>query len=225
MAFKTFDRDHEAVNGEDYLRADYSLPCGTSLHIFFQFYAALMILVSRPAGRESGHVHLAASLVFSLASISEGLRVLAVFVKSFCLIGMVFRQLRLLSLRLNYSDRFVVAAKVYPVGIPILYAVILWKNRELLNPRIHTKPVGADEAATRGDPTKGDGNPSATRSIMPKGQTKQYSPEELQMLEEKVKARKKHPELVPSMFLWKDFGEIGKGSRENVSFSRRRTRL
>ncbi|CAN0468807.1 unnamed protein product, partial [Laminaria digitata] len=39
------------------------------------------------------------------------------------------------------------------------------------------------------------------------GQTKNaYSFEQLQELDEKVKARRVNPELVPSMFLWKDFG-------------------
>ncbi|CAM9826802.1 unnamed protein product, partial [Laminaria digitata] len=40
---------------------------------------------------------------------------------------------------------------VYPVGIPVLYALILWKDRELLNPRIHVEPDEADEAATTAD--------------------------------------------------------------------------
>ncbi|CAN0521565.1 unnamed protein product, partial [Laminaria digitata] len=69
VAFKTLACDDDVVEGENCLRADYSISCETSLHIFFQFYAALMILVC-------------------------------------------------------------------PIGIPVLYAVILWKNRELLNPRI-----------------------------------------------------------------------------------------
>ena len=37
------------MKGESYLRADYSISCDTSLNLFFKFYAALMILVSRPA--------------------------------------------------------------------------------------------------------------------------------------------------------------------------------
>lgn len=48
-------------------------------------------------------------------------------------------------------------------------------------------------------------------SAKPKGEAKKYSPGALRELEEKVEARRKHPELVPSMFLWKDFGEICKG--------------
>ena len=100
--------------------------------------------------------------------------------------------------------------QVYPVGIPVLYAVILWKNRELLNPRIHVEPDSAGEAAMESDPAPatGDEIPSATLATASKGVTKKiYTFEELQELEEKVEARKVNPELVPSMFLWKDFGE------------------
>lgn len=92
---------------------------------------------------------------------------------------------------------------MYPIGIPALYATILWQNRELLNPRIHShaKPDPDDgplEAEIGADPV----------STTSKGQTKKgYSAEELQELEDKVEARKVHPDLVPSMFLWKDFGK------------------
>ncbi|CAM9376759.1 unnamed protein product, partial [Laminaria digitata] len=75
---------------------------------------------------------------------------------------------------------------VYPVGIPALYAAILWKNRELLNPRVNTvvasEPGEIDEAAPREELTKGA------------------------EFKERVNARREHPDLVPSMFLWKDFG-------------------
>lgn len=47
-AFKTFDCDEDAVSGESYLRADYSLSCETDLHMSLMVYAGLMILVSRP---------------------------------------------------------------------------------------------------------------------------------------------------------------------------------
>lgn len=49
MVFKTFVCDHEVSAGDSYLRADYSLSCGTHLHVFFEAYATLMILVSKPA--------------------------------------------------------------------------------------------------------------------------------------------------------------------------------
>ena len=102
---------------------------------------------------------------------------------------------------------------MYPIGIPALYASILWKNRELLNPRIQygakVVPYGPDEA-----PTSSDGDADISPSDMAlctrgKGvQTKNgYSRQELHELEELVEARRVHPELVPSMFLWKDFGE------------------
>ncbi|CAN0574173.1 unnamed protein product [Laminaria digitata] len=48
-AFKTFACDEDVVEGESYLRADYSISCETSAHVFFQVYAGLMILVSGPA--------------------------------------------------------------------------------------------------------------------------------------------------------------------------------
>lgn len=108
---------------------------------------------------------------------------------------------------------------MYPIGIPALYATTLWKNRELLNPGIHsitdstTVPSdGADEAATRAfyDPARADDDiPPAILGKPPrKGQTKKrYSLQEMQELEAKVEARREHPKLAPSMFLWKDFGE------------------
>lgn len=116
---------------------------------------------------------------------------------------------------------FAAAPKVYPVGIPVLYAVILWENRELLNPRIRTEPDGAVEASSRAGQVGEDDNPAATPSTNSKSQTKTYSPEELQELEEKVQARRVNPELVPSMFLWKDFGERCKGNRclKTVTFN------
>ncbi|CAM9956616.1 unnamed protein product, partial [Laminaria digitata] len=134
VVFKTFACDDKAVEGENYLRADYSISCDTDLHLLFKVYSGLMIAV-------------------------------------------------------------------YPVGIPFLYAVILWKNRELLNPRIvrcKSDPDSADESTT---------DSSAVLCTASNLKTKtEFSQQELQELEERVQARKEHPELVPSMFLWKDFG-------------------
>lgn len=45
-AFKTFACDNDVGEGQSYLRADYSLSCQSDLHIFFQAYAGVMILVS-----------------------------------------------------------------------------------------------------------------------------------------------------------------------------------
>ena len=45
LALQTFDCDDAVGDGRSYLRADYSLSCGSKLHIFFKVYAVLMILV------------------------------------------------------------------------------------------------------------------------------------------------------------------------------------
>ena len=100
---------------------------------------------------------------------------------------------------------------MYPVGIPALYAYILWKNRHLLNPRIYTDDDTAP-GVTRADSASGDENPAAVLCVKAKGQAKKrLSLEEMEELEEKVQARRENPELVPSMFLWKDFGETLQG--------------
>ncbi|CAM9233149.1 unnamed protein product, partial [Laminaria digitata] len=44
---------------------------------------------------------------------------------------------------------------VYPIGIPALYAAILWSKRELLNPRMHTA-VKSESDATDGAATTAD---------------------------------------------------------------------
>lgn len=113
------------------------------------------------------------------------------------------------------SHHVFIAAQVYPVGIPVLYAVILWQNRELLNPRTHTTPGGVDGTATIADTADGDATPSSSiRSVMSTGKAHVLPcSQEMQELAEKVNARREHPELVPSMFLWKDFGETDKGMR------------
>ncbi|CAN0092578.1 unnamed protein product, partial [Laminaria digitata] len=45
VVFKTFACDSKAVEGESYLRADYSISCTSNLYMFFEVYAGLMILV------------------------------------------------------------------------------------------------------------------------------------------------------------------------------------
>ncbi|CAM9831277.1 unnamed protein product [Scytosiphon promiscuus] len=77
---------------------------------------------------------------------------------------------------------------VYPIGIPLLYACILWKNRMALNPRVR-------------DTT--DSTSGVSRLPMVRGFAANESAEEL---EERLEMRKRNPDLVPSMFLWKDFG-------------------
>lgn len=104
------------------------------------------------------------------------------------------------------------AVKVYPIGIPALYSVVLWRKRELLNPRIYS--VGKEESDTSNNDiagtgcVKGNDAPPPILLTASNGQTKAYwSPEELKELNERVNARTHHPELVPFMFLWRDFGE------------------
>lgn len=50
-AFKTFPCDNEAVEGESYLRADYSLSCNAERHLWYKVYAGIMIVVSAQVGR------------------------------------------------------------------------------------------------------------------------------------------------------------------------------
>lgn len=104
---------------------------------------------------------------------------------------------------------------MYPIGIPVLYSVFLWKHRELLNPRVYvdakSEANDAGEESTRARLARGDDTQSATLLAPSNLQhTKYLFLLELQQLEERVEARKEHPELVPFMFLWKDFGEACK---------------
>lgn len=97
---------------------------------------------------------------------------------------------------------------MYPVGIPVLYAVILWRKRHLLNPRIQVEPDEADEAATRADLRGRNEVLSRTLAASSKGQPKNRCRHlELQEWEKQVSARSANPSLVSSKFLWKDFGE------------------
>lgn len=45
VVFKTFACDDQAVEGESYLRADYSLSCNTVTHTWYKVYAGVMIVV------------------------------------------------------------------------------------------------------------------------------------------------------------------------------------
>lgn len=84
---------------------------------------------------------------------------------------------------------------MYPVGIPLLYAFILWKNRHSLNPRVRAD-ANADEGISPGP----DLSSSWTKHYY-------FDKESATELHEKLEKRRENPELVPSMFLWKDFGE------------------
>lgn len=118
--------------------------------------------------------------------------------------------------RPNLAQHFVnlsnAVAKVYPFGIPALYAAILWRNRELLNPRLKVIVVEALPPHADGTEESSGAQFSAFRPASNYGQTGDDAPPappqiDLQEFKERVKARKEHPELAPSMFLWRDFGE------------------
>lgn len=49
VVFKTFSCDTEAVDGESFLRADYSISCKTTAHKWFKAYAGIMIVVRKPS--------------------------------------------------------------------------------------------------------------------------------------------------------------------------------
>lgn len=108
--------------------------------------------------------------------------------------------------------RCLAALKVYPLGIPVMYAAILWRKRDLLNPRIHavamSEPDQSEETAITAQSGGEAGVFSREFGTASKGQAKtDLSPQELKELEERVNARMEHPELTPSLFLWRDFGE------------------
>ena len=45
VVFKTFGCDNSVVEGESYLRADYSISCQTATHTLYKVYAGFMLLV------------------------------------------------------------------------------------------------------------------------------------------------------------------------------------
>lgn len=47
MVFKTFACDESVVEGESYLRADYSLSCKSKVHQFYVVYSSVMLVVSK----------------------------------------------------------------------------------------------------------------------------------------------------------------------------------
>eukprot|EP00752_Nemacystus_decipiens_P008150 g7289.t1 len=128
VVFQIFACDEEAVEGESYLRADYSLSCDAKRRMWYKVYAGVMILV-------------------------------------------------------------------YPIGIPLMYAYILWTNRESLNPKTQPDGGAVDPQASR--------RPRRALSRMDNTHTAKESPAELK---ERLRKRSLNPDLLPSMFLWKDFG-------------------
>ena len=95
---------------------------------------------------------------------------------------------------------------MYPIGIPLLYAFILWKNRQLLNPRL-AAAARAERGQSVEDGKEDDQETEGVDQSNTSGQRRKHlSPLEEGELEKMVKLRRTNPELVPSMFLWKDFG-------------------
>lgn len=83
--------------------------------------------------------------------------------------------------------------QLYPIGIPVLYALILWKNRHSLNPRVQPN---VDEDSGGGKVPK---------------EAQQTASETLGA---KLVKRSKNPDLMSSMFLWKDFSETSLHCRQ-----------
>ena len=81
----------------------------------------------------------------------------------------------------------------------------------MINPRIYAgaklEANDVNEESTRALSARGGGTQSATSNVQ---HAKYWYLLEVRKLEERVEARKEHPELVPFMFLWKDLGEACK---------------
>ena len=96
---------------------------------------------------------------------------------------------------------------MYPIGVPLLYAFILWKNRHLLNPTL-AAAARAEQGRQAEEGKESDEETEGVDQSNTDGQRRKHlSPLEEEELEKMVKLRRTNPELVPSMFLWKDFGE------------------
>lgn len=100
---------------------------------------------------------------------------------------------------------------MYPVGIPALYAYILWSHRSELNPVLSQSKL-AEAKADEGGHESFDSGVKRTLD-------RAALWEEEEMLRQKVLARKQNPDLVPSMFLWKDFGEYRQARVQTLSSS------
>ena len=92
---------------------------------------------------------------------------------------------------------------MYPIGIPLLYAYILWRNRESLNPCAQTPDTSSRSRLS-----------ISTRSEYPVRESQAA-------LEERIEKRRQNPDLVPSMFLWKDFGESEKNHKARTELGLR----
>lgn len=101
--------------------------------------------------------------------------------------------------------------KVYPVGIPLLYFFILWTKRESLNPTLQAQTRRDAEVAamphTTAEELPEDDVRATSQPDSIAGMHVRQGSEEAKAIEERIRQRRKNPDLVPSMFLWKDFGE------------------
>ena len=107
-------------------------------------------------------------------------------------------------LRLTYPSR---VTQVYAIGIPLLYAFILWTKRHLLNPALAAAARVEQEQQTKEGKEDGQEIEGVGESKTDGQRKKDLSLLEEEELKKMVKLRKTNPELVPSMFLWKDFCE------------------
>ena len=96
---------------------------------------------------------------------------------------------------------------MYPIGIPLLYAFILWKNRHLLNPTLAAAARVEQERQAEEGKEDNQETEGVDQSNTGGQRRKHLSPLQEEELEKMVKLRRTNPELLPSMFLWKDFGE------------------
>ncbi len=103
--------------------------------------------------------------------------------------------------------------KVYPVGVPSLYLFILWANRDSLNPSLKARSKSGGTEEKQGNETAGgletDLSPESSGWVWTGrgGSVKVMTLQESQELEKRINDRRTNPDLAPSMFLWKDFGE------------------
>ncbi|CAM9559605.1 unnamed protein product, partial [Choristocarpus tenellus] len=86
---------------------------------------------------------------------------------------------------------------VYPIGIPLLYFAVLWKQREKLDP----KP---DNTILEGAAPGGSAEDISQRALWQRKKQKEQMTE--WELKERVRMRGQDPDLTPTLFLWKDFG-------------------
>ena len=107
-------------------------------------------------------------------------------------------------LRLTYPSH---VTQVYAIGIPLLYAFILWTKRHLLNPALAAAARVEQERQTEEGKEDDHDIEGVDQSITDGQRKKGLSLLEEEELKKMVKLRRTNPELVPSMFLWKDFGE------------------